>query len=401
MVMLAGGEAKGMRPLRVALVAAETSGDALGAGLIEAIREVEPDAEFFGVAGARMIEAGCECWYRAEDISSVGFIEVLKHLPALYVMRRDLVARIKARRPDVLIGIDAPAFNVPVEAMLKKVGVATVQYVSPQVWAWRQSRVTTIRAATDLVLCVLPFEKAFYDEHGVSSRFIGHPLADAVPLAVDAAEARARLGLPAEGTLVAILPGSRKTEASRLGPPFMETARWLQRRRPDVRFAVALANDNIGEVFRKATAGVELSPAPALITGKARDVMAASDLVLTASGTATLEAALLKRPMVVAYRISPLSYLLAHSMGITRLAHFSLPNLLARRTLVPEFKQEQVRAEVLGPALLDWLEGRPLDPDWHEMFTSIHEQLRCGASAQAARAVLDLVAAKRPAAHSG
>jgi lipid-A-disaccharide synthase len=380
--------------LRVALVAGEASGDTLGAGLIEALRAQVPDAEFFGMAGPRMMAAGCEPWYRAEEISVMGFFEVLPHLRRLLRLRRQLIDRLVATKPDVFVGIDAPDFNLPVAAAMKKAGIVAVQYVSPQVWASRQGRVTSIRAAVDLVLCLLPFEPAFYAAHGVKAKFIGHPLADLIPLKVDKLAARAKLGLPADKPLLAVLPGSRRSEISRLSAPFMATAAWLKRERPDLNVAVALASESIGELFRSATSGIDLHGA-ALIANRAREVMAAADVVLTASGTASLEALLIKRPMVVAYRMVPLSHWLVRRLGVARLPNFSLPNLLAGRTIVPEFIQQQVRPEVLGPAVLGALDGTGLVPGWYDVFTDIHQQLRCDASTAAAREVLELVRGTR------
>jgi len=380
--------------LRIALAAGEQSGDALGAGLIEALKPLAPGARFVGIAGPKMIAAGCEPWFRAEELSVMGLAEVLPHLPRLLRIRRELRERIKALPADVFVGIDAPDFNLPAAAWLKRAGVPTVQYVSPQVWAWRQGRVRTIRDSVDLVLCVLPFETQFYAEHGVVAKFIGHPLADAIPLTVDRAAARAALGLPAAKPLLAVLPGSRRAEVRTLAAPFMESAAWVQRERPDVEVVVAIASEPIGELFRAAVRDVEL-PRPAhLITGRAREVLAAADVVLTASGTASLEALLLKRPMVVAHRIVPLTYWIVRRLGVARLPHFSLPNLLAGRGLVPEFVQKQVRADILGPVLRDFLDGNSPNPDWYDAFTSIHRRLRCDASATAAREVLELARAR-------
>jgi lipid-A-disaccharide synthase len=378
------------RGLRIALAAGEASGDTLGAGLIEALREHAPDATFVGLAGPKMIAAGCEPWYRAEEIAVMGFFEVLPHLRRILALRRELIARIKESDVDVFIGIDAQDFNRPLAAALKHSGLKTVQYVSPQVWAWRQSRAARMREAVDLVLCLLPFEPKFYAEHGVNAKFVGHPLADMIPPLVDKAEARAKLGLPADQPLLAVLPGSRRSEVSRLSAPFMATAEWLQQRRPDLGVAVALASDSIAELFRTATAGMDLRGA-ALIPLRAREVMAAADVVLTASGTASLEAMLTKRPMVVAYKMVPLTYWLVRRLGVSKLSNFSLPNLLAGRTLVPEFVQDQVRPDVLGPAVLGALDGSGLKPGWYDAFADIHRQLRCDASASAAREVLALI----------
>ena len=378
------------RPLRVAIVAGEASGDILGAGLIEALRAQVPDATFVGMAGPRMIAAGCEAWYRAEEIAVMGFLEVLPHLPRILRLRRELVERIKRSDVDVFIGIDAQEFNRSVTKALKRVGIATVQYVSPQVWAWRQSRAATLRDAVDLILCVLPFEPEFLARYGVHAKFVGHPLADMIPLDIDKAAVRTKLGLPQDRKILAVLPGSRSSEVSRLSHPFMATVEWLKQRRPELEVVVALASEASEVQFRAAAAGVGLGGAR-LVPQRAREIMAASDAVLVASGTATLEALLIRRPMVVAYKMAALSYWLARRLGLSKLRHISLPNLLAGRELVPEFLQEQVRPDVLGPAVLAALDGTELATGWYDAFTEIHRQLRCDASTSAAREVLALV----------
>jgi len=386
----------GEQALRVAIAAGEASGDSLGAGLIEAIRERHPETRVCGIAGPRMRAAGCEAWHESEELSVMGLAEVLRHLPRLLKVRRGVIRRLRAEPPDVFVGIDSPDFNLPLAAALRKSGIRTVQYVSPQVWAWRQSRVHDIGAAVDLVLCVLPFEADFYAEHGVPAEFIGHPLAEEIPPRVDREAARRALGIDADGPVLALLPGSRRAEVARLAGPFLETAAWLAERVPGLRSLVALAHAGLGDDYARATAG---RPAPtAVVTGRAREVMAAADAVLTASGTASLEALLLKRPMVVAYRMTPFSYWMFRRMGIARLPHFSLPNLLAGRGLVAEFVQDQVRAEVLGPAVERCLGGLVLEPDWLDTFDAIHERLRRGGSAAAARAVLALLEPRSDAA---
>lgn len=382
---------RGDRPRRIALVAGEKSGDLLGAGLIDALKEQMPDAEFYGVAGEQMAAAGCAAWYRAEELSVMGLAEVLHHLPRLLKLRRNLVRRLKAHRPDVFIGIDSPDFNIRALAALRAIGVPTVQYVSPQIWAWRQSRVRTVRAAADLVLCVLPFETGFYGEHGVNARFVGHPLADAIPAHVDREAAKAALGLDGDAPVLALLPGSRRGEVTKLAEPFLGAAAWVQDRVPGARVVVALANDEMRRVFDEAVRGMRLEPPPLCVTGRARQVMSAADAVLTASGTASLEALLLKRPMVVAYKVSPLTYRIVRRLGVERLPHFSLPNLLAGRGLVPEFVQESVRPDSMGAALLGCLTGEGLDADWYHEFDSIHASLRRDANASAAAAVIELL----------
>jgi lipid-A-disaccharide synthase len=384
----------GERAPAFGLVAGEASGDNLGGPLIRALQAHAPGARFFGVAGPRMAEAGCEAWYPAEALAVMGLAEILRHLPRLLRLRRELLERLAQAAPDAYIGIDAPEFNLRVARALKQRGVPTVQYVSPQVWAWRQGRVRSIAQAVDLVLCVLPFETAFYASHSVRAVFVGHPLADRVPLVSDQAPARATLGLPAAGSIVAVLPGSRRGEVSKLGPPFAATIAWLAARRPGLAFVAPMANAAARAIFEQALR--EHAPAVHVhvVEGRAQEALAASDAVLVTSGTATLETALVKRPMVVAYRVAPVTSWLLRGMKLVKTDFFSQPNLLAGRALVPEFFQEQVRPEVLGPALLGQLE-RSDRATLIEAFTGMHHVLRRDASARAAEAVLELVAARR------
>ena len=376
------------------LVAGEASGDNLGGPLIEALAERAPGSRFFGIGGPRMAAAGCEAWFSADELAVMGLAEIVRHLPRLLRLRRDLLQRFAARVPDAYIGIDSPEFNLRVAAALKRRGIPTVQYVSPQVWAWRQARVRTIGQSVDLVLCVLPFEPAFFAQHSVRAVFVGHPLADRIPLETDPCAARAALGLPAVGDVVAVLPGSRAGEVTKLGPPFAATLAWLRARRPSLSFVAPMANAAARECFerdlREHAPHVEVR----LLDGRAHEAIAASDAVLVASGTATLETALLKRPMVVAYRLAPLTGWLLRQMKLVKTEFFSHPNLLAGRPLVPEYFQEQVRPGVLGPALLEQLD-RPDRAELSEEFGRIHEMLRCDASRRSADAVLELVAGRR------
>jgi len=378
------------------LVAGEASGDNLGGPLIEALAQRAPGSRFFGIAGPRMAEAGCEAWFSADELAVMGLAEIVRHLPRLLRLRRNLLERFALTRPDAYVGIDAPEFNLRVAAALKQRGIPTAQYVSPQVWAWRQGRVRTIGQSVDLVLCVLPFEPAFYSAHSVRAVFVGHPLADRIPFVTDGAAARAALGLPLAGEVVAVLPGSRAGEVTRLGPPFAATLAWLQSRRPSLRFVAPMANPGARACFerdlREHAPQVEIQ----LLDGRAHEAIAASDAVLVASGTATLETALLKRPMVVAYRLAPLTGWLLREMKLVKTEFFSHPNLLAGRRLVPEYFQEQVRPEVLGPALLEQLD-RPDRAALLEEFSRIHQMLRCDASQRAADAVLELAAGRQTA----
>lgn len=375
----------------IGLVAGEASGDNLGGALIRALRARAEGARFFGVAGPRMQQAGCEAWVPSDALAVMGLAEILRHLPRLLRLRRDLVARLLSARPDVFVGIDSPEFNLRVARQLKAARVPTVQYVSPQVWAWRQGRVRTIGESVDLVLCLLPFESRFYDAHSVRAVFVGHPLADRIALESDPLPARAALGVPAASTVVAVLPGSRGGEVSKLGPPFAATMAWIHARRPEVQFVAPMANAHARSVFERALAAFAPGVPVQLLEGRSQEVLTAADAVLVASGTATLETALVKRPMVVAYRVAPLTGWLLREMKLVKTEFFSQPNLLAGRALVPEYFQDQVRPDVLGPAVLGQLE-RPDRAELVAAFTEVHLSLRRDASARAADAVLELLA---------
>ena len=375
--------------MKAGLIAGEASGDNLGGGLLRELRVREPSITAFGVAGPRMVEAGCEAWVSYEELAIMGLAEILRHLPRLLRLRRDLVARLFAARPDVFVGIDSPEFNLRVAAQLKAAGIPTVQYVSPQVWAWRQGRVRTIGQSVDLVLCVLPFESRFYDAHDVRAVFVGHPLADRIPLESPPAPARVALGLDAHAPTVAVLPGSRRAEVTRLGTPFAATMAWLHERRPDLRFVAPMANPGVRAAFERNLRQHAAAVPVTLVDGRAQEALAAADAVLVASGTATLETALIKRPMVVAYRLAPATAWIMRSFRLMKADFFAQPNLLAGRQVVPEFLQEEVRPDVLGPALLQQLE-RPDRAELVATFAEIHAALRQDASARAADAVLEL-----------
>jgi len=378
------------RAPRIVLVAGEASGDNLAAKLIESLRERLPDARFAGIAGPRMIAAGCEAWERAESLAVMGLFEIIPHLPRLLRIRRELVERVLADPPDVYVGVDAKEFNLRLAPQLKARGIPTVQYVSPQIWAWRQGRVRTIGRAVDLVLCLLPFEKQFYDEHAVAAEFVGHPLADQIPLHLDPQAARRSLGLDETGTYIALLPGSRGGEVGRLSPDFAAAVAWLAQRRPEIRFIAAMASARVRGVFESALDGAGVRERVQIFDGHAQEVMAASDTILLASGTATLEATLVKRPMVVAYRLGALTSFLLKRLRLFKAPFFAQPNLLAGRALVPEYFNDQVRADVLGPALLGQLE-RADRAELVQTFTRIHETLRRDASSRAAQAIVELM----------
>jgi lipid-A-disaccharide synthase len=373
--------------LRIALVAGESSGDQLGAALIDALRARVPHVECFGVAGPRMVAAGCKAWASAEELAVMGLAEVLRHLPRLLRLRRSLVARFAAARPQVFVGIDAPEFNLGLAARLKARGLRTVQYVSPQVWAWRQGRARTIGRACDLVLCLLPFETRFYASYGVRALFVGHPLADQIPLEVDRGAARRELHIAAQATVIALLPGSRQAEVQRLGADFASAAAWIWAQRPGVQFIAPMATGAVREVFARQSA--QALPRIRLLEGQARVALAACDVALVASGTATLETLLSKRPMVVAYRLAAATVFVARRLALVKSEYMALPNLLAGRALVPEFFQGAVTPAALGAALLRELDDPARAALLAREFRRIHVQLRCGAAAQAAQAILD------------
>ncbi|HSN71842.1 MAG TPA: lipid-A-disaccharide synthase [Steroidobacteraceae bacterium] len=386
------GTAGGHPAPRIALVAGEASGDNLGAGLIRALRARLPGAQFCGIAGPRMQEEGCEAWASSDALAVMGLAEVLKHLPRLLRLRRELEERLVREPPDVFVGIDAPEFNLGLAARLRARGLRTVQYVSPQVWAWRQGRVRKIGRAVDLVLCLLPFERAFYDEHGVPAEFVGHPLADLIPLENPAHAARERLGIAGDGPVIAVLPGSRLGEIARLGPDFAATVAWLTGRLEHSVVLAPMASSAARTQFEAALRHAGVADRVRLLDGQAQLAMAAADAVLLASGTATLEATLVKRPMVVAYRLSGLTTLVLRTFGLMKAPYFAQPNLLAGRKVVPEYFNDEVRADVLGPALLEQLE-RPDRAELQQTFLTIHERLRQGASERAAAAITGLIVA--------
>lgn len=374
--------------MRVAMVAGEHSGDRLGAGLIRAIRARCPEAEFEGVGGPLMQAEGLHSHQPMEALSVMGLVEVLRHLPRLLRIRGDLVSRYRATPPDVFVGIDLPDFNLSVERRLKAVGVPTVHYVSPQVWAWRQGRVRTIGRSVDRILALYPFEAEFYRRHGVPVEFVGHPAADRFPLQPDAGAARATLGLPDEegGPWVALLPGSRLSEVQRHAQLYACTVARLRERQPDVRFIAPLAWPGLRAVFYEALVQQGVSDAVQLFEGRADEVMAAADVVLTASGTATLEAMLLKRPMVVAYRLAPLTFWLMKRL--VKVRHVSQPNLLAGEGLVEEYLQDAATPDNLAYALYRLLNDEARSAHLRTRFTELHKALRRGADGQAAEAVL-------------
>ncbi|NAX16685.1 MULTISPECIES: lipid-A-disaccharide synthase [unclassified Vibrio] len=374
-------------PLRIGIVAGELSGDTLGEGFIQAIKQQYPNAQFFGIGGPKMIAQGCESLFDMEELAVMGLVEVLGRLPRLLKVKAQLVKYFKANPPDVFVGIDAPDFNLRLELDLKKAGIKTVHYVSPSVWAWRPKRIFKIDAATDLVLAFLPFEKAFYDKYQVACEFVGHTLADAIPLQPDKIAARELLKLETDKQWLAVLPGSRGGEVGLIAKPFIETCRQIKQKYPDIGFVVAAVNPKRKQQFE--TIWQEIAPELdfAIIEDTARNVITAADAVLLASGTVALECMLLKRPMVVGYKVNWLTGWLVQKLAITEFV--SLPNILAGEELVPEFILDECDPQHLFPAV-DSMLSRD-NSSLIERFTEMHHWIRKGADQEAAKAVLSLI----------
>ena len=377
----------------IAIIAGEVSGDILGAGLIHALKVRYPQAKFIGIGGERMIAEGFETLFDMEELSVMGLVEVLKHLPRLLKIRRSIIEQLSALKPDVFIGIDAPDFNLDVELKLKQRGIKTIHYVSPSVWAWRQKRVYKIAAATNLVLAFLPFEKAFYDRFNVPCRFIGHTMADAIPLKPNREEACQLLNLDSTQRYVAMLVGSRGAEVEFLSEPFLQTAQLLHQRYPDVKFLVPLINQKRRQQFEQIKQRVAPELDMILLDGNARAAMITAEATLLASGTAALEAMLCKSPMVVGYRMKPFTYFLAKRLVKTK--YVSLPNLLADEMLVPELIQEDCNPTKLAEKLSLYLsEDKSAVQNRHvllQRFAELHQRIQCNADQQAAQAVIDLL----------
>ncbi|MGD8378559.1 MAG: lipid-A-disaccharide synthase [Gammaproteobacteria bacterium] len=380
--------------MRIGLVAGEASGDALGAGLIRELRRRFPNAEFEGVAGPRMRAEGCHGLADIGELAVMGLTEVLAHLPRLLRLRRSLRRHFTTNPPDVFIGIDAPDFNLGLERALRRQRIRTVHYVSPSVWAWRSGRVRTVGAAADLVLCLLPFEPAIYEREGISAVFVGHPLADRLTPAGEPQTAREALGMPPRKPVLALLPGSRRTEMSALGEIFIETARRLRDAHPELQFVAPMATSKLAAQFQELHGRIAPDLAVTILDGQAERAMAAADAVLLASGTATLESLLLGRPMVVAYRLSAVTYAILKGLGLLRLTRFSLPNLLAGRDLVPECMQSAAQPDTLVAELERVLFDADVRREQIQGFAALGETLRRNADHEAAGAVAALVGAR-------
>jgi len=375
----------------IALVAGEASGDQLGAALIRAIRISEPDTRFAGIGGPLMKAEGMDCWWDTGELSLMGLTEVVSHLPRLIKLRRQLIERVVALKPHVFIGIDAPDFNLGVEKRLRARSVPVIHYVSPTVWAWRPGRVKSIAKATERVMCLFPFEPACYQHQTVATDYTGHPLADEIPLQVGKSSARDALDIQTEGTCIALLPGSRMSEVEKLSAPMLDAAVILGKRYPGISFMMPAATQPAGQHFRS-----ELLNYPdvncRVFSTRGKDVMAAADLVICASGTATLEVMLINRPMVVCYKLAPMTYQMMKWFRLWKSRFFSLPNILSSEALVPELLQHEVTGQRIAEETSKWLDQSERCENLGHRFELLHRQLRIGAAATAANVVLQHIA---------
>ncbi|MCK5818073.1 MAG: lipid-A-disaccharide synthase [Psychromonas sp.] len=376
-------------PIRIGIIAGEISGDILGEGLIKALKNHFPNAIFEGIAGPRMIAQGCVALHPIEALSVLGFVEVLGKLASILSLRRSIINHFITSPPDIFIGIDAPDFNLTVELKLKKQGIKTIHYVSPSVWAWKSWRIHKIAKATNLVLAFLPFEKAFYDKHNVPCIFVGHTLADKLPLIREKLKARSRLKLDDKQKIMAILPGSRKAEVERLGPIFLQTAQKIHEKHPDYTFIVPLVNECRKQQFQAQLKKLSVNLPIKLVDGHASAVLQSADLALLASGTAALEAMLAKVPMVVAYKVNMLTFKIAKAMRNADLKFTSLPNLIADQEIVKELYQDECTVENLTGALEQLITNG--GDKMVETFTELHKLIKCDADNKAAQAVVDLL----------
>ena len=364
------------------LVAGEASGDLLGAHFINALKQEHPDLRAAGIAGPRMIEAGVEAIYPSEKLAVNGYVEVLRHLPELLWIRSRITRRFLKERPRVFVGIDAPDFNFTLEAKLKRAGIPTVHFVSPSIWAWRPERIHRIKLAVSHMLVVFPFEERIYREAGIPVTYVGHPLADVIPLEIDTAAARATLGL-ASGPVIALLPGSRMGEVARHARLMLDAAVLILKHHPDAQFVVPAANETAAQLIRQAAQGLNLPLH--ILAGQSHTALAACDVTLVASGTATLEAALFKKPMVITYRMPAITARLMLKQALQ--PWVGLPNVLLREFVVPERLQDAATPEALANDALAWLDDAPRRLELHETFRTLHMSLRQGASARIAEAL--------------
>jgi len=382
-----------VNPPRIGIVVNEVSGDHLAAALIHALKQKRPELRFEGMTGPLMEAQGCRSLMPMDPV--MGLVEVLRHLPRLLAARRRLYRHFIDQPPALFVGVDAPDFNLTLETRLKAAGISTVHFVCPSVWAWRQGRAKRLRRAVDLMLCILSFEPEFLRRYQVPATYVGHPLADEIPLQpLDPASQRRLLGLDPERPAIALLPGSRMSEVGRLADDFIHTARWCLQQRPQLQFVAPMVNETIRQAFTERIRALAPELPILLLDRRAREAIQAAEVVLTASGTATLEIMLLKRPMVVAYRMAALSFWLIIRFKLVKLTHVALANLLADQPLAPEFLQQACRLDNLGPALLALLDSPERRAEIARTYRKIHEDLRCNAAERAADALLELLDAQ-------
>jgi len=378
--------------MRIGIVVGESSGDMLGSELVAKIKKLYPDAQFEGVAGPRMLQEGVASIVPMEKLTVMGIVEVLGRYWELLKIRDYIADYFIKNKPDLFIGIDYPDFNLSLETKLREVGIKTMHYVCPTVWAWRRGRTKKIERAADKVLCLFPFETQYLQHEGIDAEFVGHPLADVIPEETSEAErkqARNEFKLPEKGEVVALLPGSRSTEIRYLAETFVQATHYCVQRRPGIKFILPVVSAKIRKQLEEIISRQEDLPPIRIVDGQSRIAMAAADVVLVASGTATLEALLLKKPMVVAYRVANLTYILMKSMSYVK--YFSLPNLLSGSQIVPEILQAKATPEALGAAVLHYLEYPETMNTLRDKFSTIHKQLKRNASERAAHAVLELL----------
>jgi len=375
--------------IKIGIVAGEASGDLLGANLIRALLKRYPHLQIQGLGGPAMIAAGCQSLFDIERLAVMGLIEPLFRLPDLIKLRRDLFLHFTEQRPDVFIGIDAPDFNIGLELKLRRAGIPVVHYVSPSVWAWRQKRVTKIAKSIDLMLTLLPFEAKFYERCDVPVRYVGHPLADQIPLAPDKFAARRALGLEEHATYVAILPGSRGQEIRYMAEPFLLAAKKMWQERPQLRFITSHVNEHRYQEFYASYQRIAPELPLTFFTRHSQDVMTAADVAMVTSGTATLETMLYKTPIIIAYRMSALIFPLVK--WLVKTPYVGLPNIIANELLVPELIQDKVQPDVIAALLLDLLDHPEKIKVLKEKFTVLHESLRVGSANASAEAVLKLL----------
>jgi len=377
-----------MERIHIGIVVGEASGDILGAALMAELRKIYPDAEFSGIGGPRMLGLGFHSYFPQDRLAVMGLIEPLKRLPELLRIRKFLREHFIANPPAVFIGIDSPDFNISLECSLKECGIKTVHYVSPSVWAWRQKRVFKIAKSVDLMLTLLPFEAAFYEEHNVPVEFVGHHLADEIPEHVDKFQARRELGIPEHARVVALLPGSRASEVERMGKVFMHAAVFCLEQDPGLLFYIPAANsDRYRQLHHQLNDYVDFPIQ--LFNGNSHKVMAAADVLLLASGTVTLEALLLKKPMVVTYKMAPLTFKILS--WLVKTPYISLPNLLANKLLVPELLQDDATPEKLSAVIMNYFENPEETQVLCNTFADMHGILKRNASERAATAIAKLI----------